>query len=507
MPKPYIVRKPSGLYVRFLVPHDLRAPLGRRFIVRPVTHTHPDLARQSVASLAVALSQAFGAMREHGDMVDFKALLESALEAWKQARGYGWTADSFTFGPKGVEFKNVKTEDAQDRADFLAMVKELAGSTTQAPAADLLSVAIDKHLESLKKARRATDTVTESTHTLRIFLGVTGDKPVDQLNPDDIRLFLDAVRWWPSNASKNKKFDGLSVPEIVERGKELDVPMPSPHTENKHMSRLKVLLKELEETGQIKEATKKHLFALLKERKTTTADTGRPFTDDELTKIFGPMFMPWAKKYPHRYFGPLIALFTGARVTEVAQLYVDDIQQVEGVWGIHIAKRFFGQKIKNDISKRFVPIHPKLVETGLLEYRDLMKKKNVHDRLFPHLPVGTNADGKENGLGYGRQLSRQFSTHCESVGIEKGIAFHAFRHTFSTKLDRAGKSELEISRLTGHMVEGTVLSKHYIQERTLPERVKTLGALSFDFLDTPKWTEETRRALEATLRDKKRFHR
>ncbi|SDW70516.1 hypothetical protein SAMN05421681_102599 [Lysobacter enzymogenes] len=55
-------------------------------------------------------------------------------------------------------------------------------------------------------------------------------------------------------------------------------------------------------------------------------ETGRSFTTAELQAIFGPSaYRPWAKKYPHRYRAPILGLYSGARVTEVAQLYVDDI--------------------------------------------------------------------------------------------------------------------------------------------------------------------------------------
>ncbi|QGN64614.1 hypothetical protein DXO206_007265 [Xanthomonas oryzae pv. oryzae] len=36
MPKPYFLRRPAGLYVRFFVPTDLQALIGSRYLVRPV---------------------------------------------------------------------------------------------------------------------------------------------------------------------------------------------------------------------------------------------------------------------------------------------------------------------------------------------------------------------------------------------------------------------------------------------------------------------------------------
>lgn len=85
-----------------------------------------------------------------------------------------------------------------------------------------------------------------------------------------------------------------------------------------------------------------------------------------------------------------------------------------------------------------------------------------------------------NGTGYGRQLSRQFSVHLKTFGIEKGVAFHAFRHTLSTALAEAGVDTGLIAKITGHASTQQVptLETHYIhiaETKTLPERVQALG--------------------------------
>lgn len=40
MPKPYFLRRPAGLYVRFFVPTDLQTLIGSRYLVRPVRLSH-----------------------------------------------------------------------------------------------------------------------------------------------------------------------------------------------------------------------------------------------------------------------------------------------------------------------------------------------------------------------------------------------------------------------------------------------------------------------------------
>jgi len=112
-----------------------------------------------------------------------------------------------------------------------------------------------------------------------------------------------------------------------------------------------------------------------------------------------------------------------------------------------------------------------VLDAGFLTYVDEVKKAG-HAQIFPNLPNST-------GLGFGRQLSRQFSDYIKRNGITaKGQGFHGFRHTFATELDRVGVSENAIAAITGHAKSGSVLSKFYIDRKTLNDRVSTLSKFS-----------------------------
>lgn len=110
--------------------------------------------------------------------------------------------------------------------------------------------------------------------------------------------------------------------------------------------------------------------------------------------------------------------------------------------------------------------------TALTEWIDQEGRSIRHERLFPHLPNST-------GLGFGRQLSRQFSAYIKAQGVsEEGVGFHAFRNTFATLLDKARETTVDISRLTGHgdgQAPPSVLERFYIDRETLALRVATLA--------------------------------
>jgi integrase len=501
MPKPYLLTRPSGLYVRFRVPRDLMPQLGFGSIVRSLHGLRGDAARLSAALQAVALSEAFARLRKGAGMadVDLKSLLESAQRAVEDGSAREWTASGVRVG--SVDFGTVTTSGRKDTLDFIETMKAAAemardGLPLAVPtvslaanhpdlmsaAADepppLLSAEISNHIADLERRQLAPDTITESKHSLRLLLGIVGDLPVDQIKAKHIRAFWDGVRWWPANATVKPAYRRLSVAETIAKGRQEGVPAPSPHTLNKHRQRLSVFFTGLVDADLIGKSPLKGMGPEIDT--STELETGRPFSEEELKAIFAPEhFVPWAKDLPHRWWGPILGLYTGARVNEIAQLYLDDVRQVDGVWGLFFWKNGRGQKIKTKSSIRFVPLAQPVLDAGFLQFVEDMREVG-HPRMFPHLPAGTRKDGKPNGLGYGRQLSRQFSVYLKKFGIEKGTAFHAFRHTMSTALAEAKVPATTIALITGHArkQEVPVLETHYIHladVKSLSERVDALA--------------------------------
>lgn len=469
MPSPLMLARPSGPYVRFLVPQDLRPMVGSRFLVRPLGVPHGDAARLVAARMAVALSDVFNALRR-GQAVDWKKALEAAQAAGRK----DLILEGLTFAD-GTKIDRARLDTPEDVAMFTALAEQRraqmsASSARIAAAADgrrlRLSMAIAAHLGDLEGARLHKKTVLESRHTLRLFSEVVGGStPVAELTQEHVRAFFAAVRWWPANASKRPEYRDLPVLEVFELAKKNDEPAPAAWTIAKHRQRLSVFFVSLVASGDL--ATNP-LAGVRAVATPDNEDRGAPFSDDELQTIFGPAFVPWASKYPHRWFGPMLGLYSGARVNEVAQLDVVDVLTVDGVAGFYIRAAGKGQSVKNSNSRRFVPLAPSVLAAGFLTYVDEARAAG-HEKLFPNLPNST-------GLGFGRQLSRQFSAYIKAQGIEeKGQGFHGFRHTLADRLDAAGASAAAIGALTGHAGGQTVLEKHYIHRNTLPDRVATLA--------------------------------
>ena len=87
----------------------------------------------------------------------------------------------------------------------------------------------------------------------------------------------------------------------------------------------------------------------------------------------------------HDCFG----LYTGAHLNELCQLYVNNIKEIDKIWCIDINRNTNDKKLKNASSERVIPIHPKLIELGFLNFLKEQKKKNSQ-RLFSHLTLGSD---------------------------------------------------------------------------------------------------------------------
>lgn len=147
------------------------------------------------------------------------------------------------------------------------------------------------------------------------------------------------------------------------------------------------------------------------------------------------------------YWLPLIALFMGARREEIGQLrvcdvkrvpYIDDAEQRQEVWCIDITDTpdddALPNQIKNEASNRLVPLHPKLIELGFIEYVE--KLPDQAGRVFPDLKP----------IGIGQKLTDKwgqwFSRYKVACGItDKAKVFHSFRHTWKTHAVDAGIPE------------------------------------------------------------------
>jgi len=238
-----------------------------------------------------------------------------------------------------------------------------------------------------------------------------------------------------------------------------------PATVIKHLSNLSSIFKWSEAQGFVPENTNPvRGLAPTKKAAKKAAQDRRPFTDEELLQVFGAKeFMKQRDSNPARYWLPLICLYQVTRREEAGQLAVCDIQEEAGVpyFRINDDERL-GQSLKNEGSRRRVPIHSSLVQLGFLEYMKNVKSAG-HTRLFPSLTRGTN--------GYSDPVGKWFGRLLRSVGIDDpAIVLHSTRHTGISRLTGAGVPQDIREILAGHAAAG-VHGQTYVHRDQLPLRL------------------------------------
>jgi len=187
----------------------------------------------------------------------------------------------------------------------------------------------------------------------------------------------------------------------------------------------------------------------------------KDFNTDDLNALFsGPIYTkgdrPKAGFGEAAYWLPLIALFMGARREEIGQLRVSDVKRVpyiddddkrQEVWCIEITDTpdddALPNQVKNESSNRVVPLHPKLIELGFVDY--VTSLPNQSGRVFPDLKA----------IGIGKKLTDKwgqwFTNYKRACGIDdKAKVFHSFRHTWKTHAVDAGIAERICRQFQGH---------------------------------------------------------
>lgn len=195
-----------------------------------------------------------------------------------------------------------------------------------------------------------------------------------------------------------------------------------------------------------------------------TTNKRRPWNDDELRVLFGQELythykLPtdWRAGGDAAYWIPLIGLYTGARVSEIAQLKLLDIMIESSIPLISITNEGLNQQVKTAASIRKIPIHTELIRLGFLEYVSNISKQG-HLSLWPNLRMRRNKPG-----GY---FSNWFGEFRKSIGLESAPDFHAFRHLVRTKLVEVDIPEHTIDNLLGHEIKGSTGAKVYSHKTT-----------------------------------------
>ena len=334
--------------------------------------------------------------------------------------------------------------------------------------------------------------IDESCRDIGIFMEITGtDFPVAKITKKHVREWKALLIKYPIRATEVTAFRGMTIKEIVLENEKLKRAILSDRTVNRYLSSLSAFCSWAENNGYI--AANPCLgMSLPKEKKSKTLT----FTSEQMNVLFNSPWFAGCKSADewhnvakpgnvlirdHRFWVPLIMLFSGARPGEIGQLAVNDVRQAHGQWIMHIStegdETDEGKSAKTPGSMRVVPVHPELIRLGFIRYRE-RRIEEGGTALFP------GALRNERGQMMS-DVSREFGKYLVRIGLKKGrgLSMYSFRHGTTDAFRRAGYLDEQFGFILGHSKETTTGKYGIIAQGMLQQRVELVNSISYEDLN------------------------
>jgi integrase len=300
------------------------------------------------------------------------------------------------------------------------------------PAGPLFSIVVDKFLAETPRAARSAKPL--KVEFLKFVSLIGGDRPITAITKGDCRQYKEHLL-------NDRKLSQM--------------------TTAKHLSAGAAVYDWAKLQGYVSGENPFKGLAPSKKIIRKTMTKRRPFSEEELLTVFGSReFLTQRDANAARYWIPLLCLFQVCRREEGAQLAVADIQEDQGVPFVRVNDdEKLGQSLKNEGSRRRVPIHSSLIKLGFLDYVQQMKQAG-HVRLFPKLTKGNS--------GYADPVGKWFGRLVTKLGIlDEAVVLHSLRHGGISKLTGAGCPHNVCEMLAGHAAAG-VHGQVYVHREGVP---------------------------------------
>ena len=289
------------------------------------------------------------------------------------------------------------------------------------------------------------------------------------------------------------RFPGMTIEQAVNVAEEQNLERRSIRTVNQMLIRITALFNWAESEWLVDKNPAQNLA--IQPGPSDIRFRRQPFSIDQLNNIFhAPIYTGCIddeshykragpnKPRRHRFWVPLIGLYSGLRLNEILQLNAVDIRDVDGIpcFAVtHISSDGAEDKrIKTQGSERCVPIHSELIKIGLLDYADTIRQSGER-KLFPQVLFNQNRGT------YSQNVSTWFSQlFLKSIGVyTPETTFHSFRHNFKDALERADTGVMHMRRLCGWSLPRLNFDYNYGTPAEVAELSKTIENVRYPDLD------------------------
>lgn len=297
--------------------------------------------------------------------------------------------------------------------------------------------------------RLAPATQKEFDNATRLLVMILGDVPMRSIDHAACRNFVDTLQRLPSAWRKKKKYRDMGLKQVLASNIPVKERM-TPRTTANIVTNVGTFLNWAVAQGYLDTNC---LKGKAPKSSKATRSTRIPYTPAELTAVFcSDEYRNDGFNRPYKFWIPVLGLFTGARLEELCQLYVEDVKKVDGVWCLDINDDD-DKRLKNESSRRLVPLHPFLTR-GLKFHKWVESLRNKgRKRIFAELKRGAN--GK-----LGHAVSRWFGIYRKRCGASQ--PFHALRNTFADVCKQRNLELEKVAEVMGHETQSMTFG-HYAQ--------------------------------------------
>lgn len=152
---------------------------------------------------------------------------------------------------------------------------------------------------------------------------------------------------------------------------------------------------------------------------------------------------------PARQWLPLLSAATGARISELAQLWGQRVVEIDGVWTLLIRPAEDQGRLKNKFAVRDIPLHPAVVKAGFIDF----VRTRGSGPLFYDEQTTPRAPDQLHPSSW---PSNRLAAWIRSQGFDDPTKSpnHACRHFFKTVAHEVGVDPIVANWLQGHRTPG-----------------------------------------------------
>lgn len=367
--------------------------------------------------------------------------------------------------------------DLQEAGESQPSVQSVRDTDHGAPAPQkptpLLSEVIDEVVDGIVSQGHWKDgpgsTAEDALRLVKQFCWIVGDFPVDDYGQRHLAAFDRAMQAMPKTVRVQKIWH-----EPYEVAKKKFPPLTAANTRkavtfNKDLAYLstfaaRMVTEGLWVEGQINPLKFSRKVTI--RQKTKAKSPWQPAHIEEM--LASPIYVGnggakrrlKAGRYIHQdgaYWVFLIAIYTAATQGEICGLLAKDVVYREGVLPHLIIEENHLRTLKREARERVLPIHPRLISLGFLDYVDCLKAEGAIE-LFPEFWIN---DVKRGGDQYRATVWDKVIDRFRRRGLAipvgntgKEADFHSLRSMVLSLLDRDSINQNIVKDIAGHSREG-----------------------------------------------------